>query len=92
MMRRLTILLLLTTLLLLIVGSAGAMSSDNYRLDWSTQMTGGGGPAGSANYAVNLTVGQSVIGASSSASYASGLGYWYGAVVQNNIYLPLIQR
>ena len=92
MMRRLTILLLLTTLLLLITANAGAMSSDNYRLDWLAPLTGGGGPAGSANYAVNLTVGQTVIGASSSASYASGLGYWYGAVVQNNIYLPLIQR
>jgi hypothetical protein len=92
MMRRITIFLLLTTLLLLISGNVGAMSSDNYRLDWSTQMTGGGGPTGSANYAVNLTVGQSVIGASSSASYASGLGYWYGAVTQYRIYLPLLQR
>ena len=92
MMRRLTILLLLTTLLLLIFGNAGAMSSDNYRLDWLAPLTGGGGPAGSANYAVNLTVGQTVIGAASSASYASGLGYWYGAVAQHRIYLPLLER
>ena len=95
MMRRIIILLLLAlaTLLLLRAGSAGAMFSDNYRLDWFTPMTGGGGgPTGSANYAVNLTVGQAVIGASSSANYGGSLGYWYGAAAQYRIYLPLLLR
>jgi len=93
MMRRITILLLLAVLLLLMVSSAGAMFSDNYRLDWFTPMTGGGGgPSGSANYAVNLTVGQTVIGASSNANYEAGLGYWYGAAVQYRMYLPVLLR
>ena len=93
MRRRITILLLLATLLFLMAGSAGAMSSANYRLEWFTPVTGnGGGPAGSANYAVNLTVGQTVIGASSSANYGAGLGYWYGVAASYRSYLPLVRR
>jgi hypothetical protein len=87
-----TVLLALTAILLL-AGSALAMSSTNYRLDWFTPMTGGGGgPASSASYAVNLTVGQTVIGASSSANYGVGLGYWYGAAAQFRIFLPVVLR
>jgi len=92
MRRRVTVLLALTAILLL-AGSALAMSSTNYRLDWFTPMTGGGGgPASSASYAVNLTVGQTVIGASSSANYGVGLGYWYGAAAQFRIFLPVVLK
>ncbi len=92
MRRRVTVLLVLTAIFLL-AGSALAMLSTNYRLDWFTPMTGGGGgPASSASYAVNLTVGQTAIGASSSANYGSGLGYWHGAAAQYHIYLPLLLR
>ena len=91
-MRRVTILLALTAILLL-AGSALAMSSTNYCLDWFTPMTGGGGaPANSASYAVNLTVGQTAIGASSSANYGAGLGYWYGAAAQFRILLPVVLK
>lgn len=87
-----TILLALTAILLL-AGSALAMSSTNYRLDWFTPMTGGGGaPASSASYAVNFTVGQTAIGASSSANYGVGLGYWYGAAAQFRIFLPVVLK
>ncbi len=92
MRRRMTILLALTAILLL-AGSVLAMSSTNYRLDWLTPMTGGGGaPASSASYAVNLTVGQTAMGASSSANYGAGLGYWYGAVAQFRIFLPVVLK
>jgi len=91
-MRRTTILLALAALLSL-TGGVLAMFSANYRVDWFTPLSGGGGgPANSANYAVNLTVGQAVIGASSSANYGGGLGYWYGAAAQYRIYLPLLLR
>jgi hypothetical protein len=77
----------------LLAGSALAMSSTNYRLDWFTPLTsGGGGTASSTNYAINLTIGQAAIGASSSANYAVGLGYWYGAAVGYKVYLPLVLR
>ena len=68
------------------------MFSDNYRLDWFTPLTGGGGgPASSTHYAVNFTVGQSVIGACSSANYAVELGYWAG-IREYLTYLPLVLR
>jgi hypothetical protein len=79
---------------LLLASNALAMSSTNYRLDWFTPLTGGGGgPAESANYAINLTVGQTAIDAPSSANYGVGLGFWHGAVEAGyRLYLPLIVR
>ena len=77
-MKRTTTILILI-ILLLWAGSALAMSSLNYRLDWFTPLTGGGGgPASSAHYTANFTVGQTVVGVSASEHYGSGLGYWYG--------------
>jgi hypothetical protein len=91
-MRRISMLLTLIALLAL-VGSALAMSSANYRLDWFTPLTsGGGGPAGSASYAANLTVGQTAIGSASSPSYQACLGYWCGAEGPWRVYLPLITK
>jgi hypothetical protein len=76
---KITLLITVLVVCLLIVSHALAMSSPNFRLDWFTPMTGaGGGPASSAHFAVNFTVGQTVIGASTSEHYGSGLGYWYG--------------
>ena len=81
-------------ILLLLAGSALAMSSPNYRLDWFTPMTGGGGgPASSANYAANFTVGQTVIGASASENYGSGLGYWVGLLANFlRNFLPVLTK
>jgi hypothetical protein len=90
-MKRTAMLLALVALLFLI-GSALAMDSANYRLDWYVVLTGGGGgPTDSTNYAANFTVGQSAISAADSASYAVGLGYWYG-VGGFKIYLPLMLK
>ena len=90
-MKRIAILLTLAVLLLL-AGRALAMSSTHYRLDWFTPLTGSGGPASSAHYAINFTVGQTVIGSGSSTSYEGCLGYWCGATGQYRIYLPLVLR
>jgi len=85
--------LLAVVISLVLAGSALAMSSTNYRLDWFTPLTsGGGGAASSTNYAINLTIGQTAIGGLSSANYAAGLGYWYGAAVGYKVYLPLVLR
>jgi hypothetical protein len=78
--------------LLMLAGSALAMESDNYRLDWFTLMTGSGGEAGSDSYAASFTVGQTVTGASSGASYDSCLGYWCGGAAEYRTYLPLVWR
>ena len=70
-----------------------AMSSANYRLEWFTPLTsGGGGASTSGNYAVNLTVGQSATGTSSSTMYGGCLGYWCGVAVWYRVYLPLVLR
>jgi hypothetical protein len=91
-MKRITFLVSLVVLLLL-ASSVLAMSSENYRLDWFTPMTGnGGGRIDSANYVANFTVGQSVIGAASSTSYEGCLGYWCGTVIEISVYLPLVVR
>ncbi|MBM4430856.1 MAG: hypothetical protein FJ026_11010 [Chloroflexi bacterium] len=76
---------------LLLTSSALALSAA-YRLDWLVPLTGGGGgPASSTNYKVNLTVGQTAIGASSSTNYKASLGYWYG-IPAYNFYLPLVLK
>ena len=90
-MRKLTPLLTLAAALLL-VGGVMAMESDSHRLDWFTPATGSGGQADSANHAAAFTVGQSVTGASSSASYEACLGYWCAAAPERRIYLPLLMR
>jgi hypothetical protein len=76
---------------LLLSGVALAMSSDNYRLDWFTPLTGSGGTTSSTNYAVSFTVGQSGVGTTSSTSYEACLGYWC-AEWEYHIYLPLVLR
>jgi len=92
-MKRTTI-LLVAIILLLMAGSALAMSSSNFRLDWFTPMTGaGGGLASSANYAVNFTVGQTVVGASASEHFGSGLGYCVGLLTELiRNFLPLVLK
>ncbi len=91
-MKQSTFLMILVVLLLL-AGSALAMDSENYRLDWFTPMTGNsGGPIDSANYAVNFTVGQTVVGAASSTNHEGCLGYWCGVPAENRIYLPMVMR
>jgi hypothetical protein len=90
-MKRILIFLALAILLLLASGVL-ALFSDNYRLDWYTPLTGGGGgPASSTNYAVNLTVGQTAIGVASGSSYQACLGFWCGGP-SYRVYLPLVLR
>lgn len=87
-------LFLLVLLLLLVTQTVLAMTSTTYRLDWFTPLTSnGGGASASTNYAANVTVGQTVRGPSASASYAAGLGYWYGLLDQlRHLFLPIVRR
>ena len=82
---------LLALLALVLLAGAVAMTSANYGLKWFTPGTsGGGGPSSSANYAVKLTVGQTVIGTSSSANYEAELGFWHGMMRIWYHYLPVV--
>jgi hypothetical protein len=92
--KRKTLVLLAALSCILLTGKVLAMDSTNYRLDWFTPLTGGGGAADSTNYAISFTVGQTVAGASDSTGYESCLGYWCegGGVTDYNIFLPLVLR
>lgn len=86
-------LLLTLLILLLLANGVQAMSSLNFDLAWFTPLTsGGGGPASSAHYAANITVGQTVTGASSSPNYTAGMGYWYGILANFRTHLPLLVK
>lgn len=87
------ILLIVMALTLVFVTGVMAMSSPNYRLDWFTPMTsGGGGEASSTNYVVDVTVGQTVIGPIVGLNYNASLGYWVGQSFTWQTYLPLTLR
>ena len=89
-MKRRAILLALV-LALLLTGVAQAMSSANYAITWIIPLTsGGGGEASSVNYQASYSIGQSVVGASSSASYATNLGFWQ--LFFRYLKLPLIVK
>jgi hypothetical protein len=67
------------------------ISHCGYAMDWYVPVTGGGGgEASSENYAVNYTIGQSVIGTSFSPNYGTGLCYWYGLLLDRIRSLPII--
>ncbi len=90
-MKRRALLLALVCFLVL-SSSALAMSSTNYRLDWFTPLSsGGGGPISSTNYKMNVTIGQVAFSSSSSANYRAGLGYWQ-LMTNSRLFLPLIKR
>ncbi len=79
-------------LLLVLVNDALAMSSTNYALNWFVPLnSSGGSQMSSTNYKVDFTIGQTVIGASTSTSYRVGLGYWYG-MIGSSTYLPIIVK
>jgi hypothetical protein len=91
-MKRITLVIALIALVLL-TSVALAMESDHYKLEWFTPLTSnGGGAASSDHYAINFTIGQTVVGAPGSASYKGCLGYWCGGAAEYRIYLPLVLR
>jgi len=92
-MKRTKILLALLIIFLLLTGSALAMSSASYKLDWFVPLTGSGGSEmSSTNYKAYVTVGQTAIGASASTNYGACLGYWCGQLPGGRLHLPLIMR
>ena len=88
MRRKYTLLILIACLL--ITHTALAMYSTNYRIDWMVPLSGGGGHASSTQYAVDMTIGQTAIGAAQSASYQGGFGFWHGLKETiRRLYLPV---
>ena len=91
-MKRKAILLILLFLLLLATG-AQAMNSANYAIDWMIPLTsGGGGAAASSNYAIQYSVGQSAIGESDSANYATNMGFWQNFITYIRTWVPVVYK
>lgn len=97
-MKRQGLPLFLVIWLLLMAGTAYAMSSRNFRLDWYDQLSGAGGPRlASETFAGDVTVGQPAIRASTGVSYSVQMGYWSAilkppAPIVPVAFLPLVLR
>ena len=61
--------------LLMLLASVSA--AQNYNIDWYV-IASGGGHSESGNYKVNGTIGQPIVGQSSSENYTVAGGYWVG--------------
>lgn len=86
------ILILCSLLLLLFTQSAFAFMAA-YSIDWYNLLTGSGGPTiSSDHYQVDVTIGQTVTGSSSSSNYNLVLGYWAGAARSGISYLPFLMK
>jgi len=71
-------------------GAFGAwMSSDHFALNWNVAAAGGG-VISSDHFRVHSTLGQPVVGNSSSASFAHHAGYWQEFIYR--IFLPLLLK
>jgi hypothetical protein len=86
------IILLCVLLLLLLIESVYAMSSPAYHIDWLNLLSGSGGPARSAGYQANFTIGQTASRGSSSSLFNVQMGYWAGIPPQYPIFLPKIVK
>lgn len=91
MNKKLSIIIIVVFAILIVgVGIVLAMESANYRLDWFTPLSsGGGGSSDSTNYAVNFSVGQVGVGSMSSTNFETCLGFWCESKF-SRVYLPLI--
>jgi len=78
-MRKRKALLLGTLGILLVVSTVRALGSApiTYAINWWV-MGGGGGTSSGGPYTLSGTLGQGVVGSSSSGGYEIGAGFWYG--------------
>jgi hypothetical protein len=76
----------------LLSAAISAQSGGGYDLSWST-IDGGGGVSAGSSYIVMGTVGQpDDAPAMSSADFRLAAGFWAGAWVSYQLYLPLVLR
>ena len=67
---------ILKTLIITLLATSVA-SAQSYQIDWHV-IASGGGHAESANHQVDGTIGQAIVGQSSSSNYILKAGYWVG--------------
>ena len=75
---------------LLVVGGALAQGSMP-AINWWV-IAGSGGPSSGGGVSLNDTLGQPVIGPSSSGNVSLAAGYWYSTSTTYTVYLPMVVR
>lgn len=90
-MKKMKILALSLAVLLLIlgIGVSSAVLTATYDIDWWV-FSGGGAPSSVGNVTLDGSLGQSIIGNSSSANYELDAGYWLRGVYE--VFLPLVLK
>jgi predicted amidohydrolase YtcJ len=77
--------------LFLLTSAAFAQSGGLYDLTWSS-VDGGGGVSTGGTYTLGGIIGQPDAGTMSGGDYTLAGGFWAGAAVRHNVYLPLVVR
>jgi hypothetical protein len=72
--------------------SASAQSGGGYDLTWSTIDGGGMMLLTGGDYSLGGTIGQPDAGVMNNGGYSLTGGFWGGAAVQYNIYLPVVLK
>ena len=70
---------------------ADTQSGSGYDLSWYT-IDGGGGLSSGSGYSLSGTIGQPDAGTLSGGGYTLNGGFWGGAALNYNVYLPLVLK
>jgi hypothetical protein len=96
MMKRLIILIPIVLVLLIGISTANAQRSNEptspqsgYSIDWFTIDGGGTMNSSGGLYSLSGSIGQADAGSMGNGSYQLNGGFWGGASINYNIYLPL---
>ena len=84
--------LLVVIVCLALAARAQAAASPGYHIDWLNVAAGAAGSAGSAHYAADLSVGQSVLGEGANSSYRGMWGFWVVVDALWRVLVPLVTR
>jgi len=74
-----------------VILAAPESPSAGYSIPWWT-VDGGGGKSQGGPYILRGTMGQPDAGRSAGGSYALQGGFWSGATIEHQLYLPLLRR
>jgi hypothetical protein len=87
-------LIVLITLLIALPSLAQPQSAPaaTYSIDWYTIDGGGGTSSSGGGYSLSGTIGQPDAGSMSGSGYSLVGGFWGGAAVNYNIFLPLVLK
>lgn len=90
---RAKIIILICVLMILLLLAGSALAANGYAITRSV-IGGGGGGAPSGVYALNVTIGQAVVGQVGNGTYTLCTGFWCGLVAESayRLHLPLVLR